>query len=356
VITPIALSHGVPLDVHATALVEQGDAVYVLAGNLALIVRGGIVTTRVEAPRAWTTGATIAAPDGDGRWVIAVDDEGVPWRLTLSGEREPVAERLGLAGTHVRAIGGTGATFAADLGDAVAFTTDGLHLARVPVDEDYRFAVARGTLARAIKATATEPARVERWDLVHATRVSFTLAPSAIGFLDADTEHPRLVAVTDDRVFVETGGKLAPFAVPAAGHDLAARGDRLWISTNGELWLFDRGKLVPTQRDDHRVSLLGASATGDAWLATDRGLVRYSLGGGAAADPAWQSNVAPIFQRVCAHCHLPGGEAGIDLSTAAAWQSARAEIARRVLVTRTMPPAGTELGDADRAALASWLR
>ena len=29
-----------------------------------------------------------------------------------------------------------------------------------------------------------------------------------------------------------------------------------------------------------------------------------------------------------------------------------AEIARRVLVTRTMPPAGTDVSDADRAALA----
>ncbi|MGE5181480.1 MAG: c-type cytochrome, partial [Acidobacteriota bacterium] len=73
-----------------------------------------------------------------------------------------------------------------------------------------------------------------------------------------------------------------------------------------------------------------------------------------AADAAWQAQIAPVFQRVCAHCHLPGGEAGIDLSTAAAWASERAEIVRRVLETRTMPPAGTELTDADRAALEHW--
>jgi mono/diheme cytochrome c family protein len=65
--------------------------------------------------------------------------------------------------------------------------------------------------------------------------------------------------------------------------------------------------------------------------------------------------VAPVFQRVCAHCHLPGGDAGLDLSTPAAWAAERIEIERRVLVTRTMPPAGTELPDADRDSLAGWL-
>jgi hypothetical protein len=33
----------------------------------------------------------------------------------------------------------------------------------------------------------------------------------------------------------------------------------------------------------------------------------------------------------------------------------RSELIRRAIDTRTMPPAGTELDDADRHALASWL-
>jgi hypothetical protein len=351
---PLALQASAPIDAHATAVIEQGDALYVLEGNVALIVRGGIVTTRIESPRPWAGGASIVAPDGDGRWVIAFDDEGVPWRLTLSGEREPVAERLGLGGAKVHALGGAGATFAADLGDAVAFTTDGVHLARVPVGESYRFAVARGVLARAVKGTQAGPPHLERWDLSRGTRVTYAIAPADIAFLDGDTDHARLVAITDDRMWIESDGRLAPFAVPALGHDVVARGDRLWIGAAGELYAFDGRQLVPTRHDDHQVSLLAASTAGDAWLSTERGLVRYSLGA-TAADPAWQAQVAPVFQRVCAHCHLPGGEAGIDLSTPAAWHAERGEIARRVLATRTMPPAGTELGDADRAALASWL-
>jgi mono/diheme cytochrome c family protein len=72
-------------------------------------------------------------------------------------------------------------------------------------------------------------------------------------------------------------------------------------------------------------------------------------------DRAWHEAVEPIFQRVCASCHLPGGDADLDLSTPGAWAFRRAEIVQRVLVERTMPPAGTDITDAERKALDSWL-
>ena len=100
-------------------------------------------------------------------------------------------------------------------------------------------------------------------------------------------------------------------------------------------------------------ALIG-SPPGDLWIDGGGELQRYSLDR-ATADPRWTAEIAPVFQRVCSHCHLPGGDAGIDLSTPATWASERAEIVRRVLVTRTMPPAGTELLDRDRLALAGWL-
>jgi mono/diheme cytochrome c family protein len=144
---------------------------------------------------------------------------------------------------------------------------------------------------------------------------------------------------------------LLPVHAPPLAQALTARGDRAWLAAAGTLYSFDGARVVPTQQHG---DLLAASSTGDAWLATDRGLIRYSRSA-TADDPLWQSQVAPIFQRVCAHCHLPGGEAGIDLSTPASWTTEHDEIARRVLVTRTMPPAGTDLGDADRAALEHWI-
>lgn len=270
--------------VRSDLVVEQGDARYAFDRNVITISRGAVVVSHTEWPAAYVAAAAIAAPDGNGRWVVAVDRDGVPWRISVTGERENVAARLGLAGAHVRAIASAGSTFAVDVGDAIAYTTDGLALAHVPAGGTTHLAVARGALARA------DATHVELWDLAHATRVRFPVVARAVEFANG-----HLVVTAADRVWIETAGKL----VPRPAEVVAARA--------------------------------------------------------APADPLWQQQVAPVFQRVCAHCHLPGGEAGIDLSTPAAWATERDEIANRVMATRTMPPAGTDLSDADRAALAHWL-
>ena len=358
-VRPLALSSSPPLALDATspvAVVDQGDLQVVLGSQVATLVRGGAVAARVEAPHAWIAGATIAAPDGTGRWVVAVDAGGAAWRLTPSGEREAIADRFGLGDAKVLDVGGAGATTAFALADAVAYTTDGLHVARVPAAGASHMAVARGMLARAVAGTAARGAYLEKWDLVRGTRVTYPIAAEHVAFLDANSEHPRLVASAGDRLWVDDGGDLRPLAAPAPVQGLAARGGRLWVEAGGKLLALDGGRLVPTDVREPTLQLLAASPSGDAWLATGRGLVRYSAAGAAAsADPSWQAQVAPVFQRVCSKCHLPGGDADIDLSTAAAWHAERPEIVRRVLVDRTMPPAGTELSDADRAALAAWL-
>lgn len=355
---PVAVSASAPLAIDAgpgATVVEQGDAVYVVGGAGATVVRGGAIAGRIAAPGGWTSAASIAAPDGDGRWVVAVDAAGALWRLTLAGDREPIADRFGLGAAKLRAVGGAGATTAFDLGDAVAYTIDGLHLARVPAEPAMAFAVAPGMLARAVAATRAHAAYVEEWDLARGTRVTYPLAASRLAFLDGGGAQPRLVAADGDRVWLERAGGLDRVRAPAVVSALAARGDRLWLTAGGRLFELTGERLIATTERDPRLALLAASRTGDAWLATERGLVRASPGA-AHDDPAWQAQVAPVFQRVCAHCHLPGGEADFDLSSAAAWQADRAELVRRVLVTRTMPPAGTELSDADRAALAAWLQ
>ncbi|HEY1559123.1 MAG TPA: cytochrome c [Kofleriaceae bacterium] len=339
---PIALDVG-----SSTPIVEQGDAVYVLAGKVATIVRGGAIAARIEAPAAWTAGASIAAPDGDGRWVVGADTDGKLWRLTASGEREDVSDRLGLAGAKIRAVGGAGTTTAFDLGDAIAYTIDGVHLARVPATPGSSLAVARGVLARATNG------HVESWDLVHATRVTYPVHSDAIAFLDADSDHPRLVIADTDRVWIERGGQLHAIGAPGPVRAIAAARDRLWIDGGDDrLYTLDGARFVATTAPPGL--LAAASQDGDAWLARPHALLRYSPGGGTV-EPAWTAQVAPVFQRVCSHCHLPDGDSGIDLSTAASWHADRDELVRRVLVTRTMPPAGTDLSDADRAALAGWL-
>jgi mono/diheme cytochrome c family protein len=350
---PVPLVATAPIDVQASAVVEQGDALYVLAGHVAMIVRGGIVAARAEFPRRWVAGASIPAPDGDGRWAIAVDEDGVPWHLTLSGERDAIADRFGLAGAKINAIAASGSTFAVDLGEAIAYSTDGKQLQRAVTGRTAALAVARGTLARVATGTKGIPDHLEVWDLAHGTRVMYAVAPKGVAFLDADSDHPRLVATTMDKLWVETNGQLVPQDMPTVPAALVARGTRAWLSSGlGQLFVLDGDRVLPARSEAHRAVVLAASTTGDAWVTTDRGLVRYSR---TATDSAWDTQVAPVFQRVCSHCHLPGGEAGIDLSTAASWTADLAEIRHRVLETRTMPPAGTDLSDADRAALEHYL-
>ena len=357
-VRPLALSGSPPLPLEAepaAAVVDQGDVQVVLGGRLATVVRGGAVAARVEAPGGWVAAATIAAPDGAGRWIVAIDADGAAWRLTSTGEREAIADRFGLAGAKVIDVGGAGATTAFALADAVAYTTDGLHLARVPAAPASHLAVARGVLARAVTATAARGGYLEKWDLVRGTRVTYPIAAERLAFLDANGAHPRLVAAAGDRLWVDDGRDLRPLGAPGPVQGLAARGSRLWVAAGGKLFALDGARLVPTDVREPKLQLLAASPSGDAWLATDRGLVRYAAAGAATADPSWQAQVAPVFQRVCSKCHLPGGDADVDLSTAASWHAERSEIVQRVLVARTMPPAGTELSDADRAALAAWL-
>jgi mono/diheme cytochrome c family protein len=74
------------------------------------------------------------------------------------------------------------------------------------------------------------------------------------------------------------------------------------------------------------------------------------------AEERWLADVRPVFARACAECHRPDGKSGVDLSTAAAWLEARDEIRERVVIRRTMPPAGRPLSEDDRAALAAWTR
>ncbi len=333
----------------AIGVVELGDTVYVFDRDKVTIARGGSIVSRADAPtgKTWIAGATIAAPDGNGRWVVGVADGGL-WRISQTGDIEPIADRLGLAGAKALAIASAGAAFGVGLADGAALTGDGVHLARLRGASSPNVAVARGRVA------LWTSAGVRVLDLARDTEVSYPIAdPRFVAFLDADSDASRLVVATGALLYTEDRGALHRVPVPSPIRGVAASGARLWLLAAGALYALDHHGLVRT--DAAAADWIYASPSGDVWAARDRGAVtRYTLE--AATDGrGWQADVAPVFQRVCAHCHLPGGDAGVDLSTAASWASERDEIARRVLVTRTMPPAGTDLPDADRAALAHWL-
>jgi mono/diheme cytochrome c family protein len=141
---------------------------------------------------------------------------------------------------------------------------------------------------------------------------------------------------------------------PAGVRAIAIAGARLWIATAGGVFVLDGRAFVRARVEAAATDHLFGLAGGDLVLATPAGVTRLALER-TGDDPRWTAEVAPIVGRVCARCHGPGGSAGVDLSTAAAWRAEHAELVHRVVETRTMPPAGTPLDDAERRTLAGWL-
>lgn len=330
-----AIATKLPAEVgEVVGIAEVGDATIVLDHERAFVVRGGAVAAQVQAPHPWRAGATVAALDGEGAWAVGITDDGRLYRITLAGDLEDITDRYQL--TDVRALAAAGTTTAFALPDGVAVTGDGIHEMRAKLAPPMALAASTGRVALA-GANA-----VAVWDLARRESRTYPLAARQVAFVDG-----RLAVATRDRVYVEPQGML-----PFAGAQIAAGGKRLWILADGALYALDGTSLRRADVAVPRRARLFASSGGDAWLATTGAIVRASLD---VDDPSWRAQIAPVFTRVCAHCHLPGGSAGVDLSTAASWHADHDELERRVLVTGTMPPAGTDLTAAEKDALRAWL-
>jgi len=320
------------------AIDEVGDATIILDRKRAFVVRGGALAASVPAPHGWRAGATIAALDGEGAWAVGVSGDGRLYRITLAGELEDITDRFAVA--DVRAVAAAGTTTAFALPDGVAVSGDGIHELRAHTAPPDAVAASRGRVA------LLGAHGVDVWDLAKQEARTYPVAAKAVAFVGG-----RLAVATSTAVYVEDRGALRE--LPIHGAQIAAAGARLWIAADG-LYALDGTTLRRTTVDVPREARLFASPGGDAFLATAGTVSRVSIDT-ATDDPSWRAGVAPVFARVCAHCHLPGGDAGIDLSTAASWRADHDELVRRVLVTHTMPPAGTDLSPADRDALARWL-
>lgn len=320
------------------AIDEVGDATIVLDRTRAFVVRGGALTASIPAPHGWRAGATIAAIDGEGSWAVGVSDDGRLYRITLAGELEDITDRFAISA--VRSVAAAGTTTAFALSDGVAVSGDGIHELRAQLATPTALAASKGRIALA-GAHA-----VDVWDLATRQARTFPVTAKSIAFVGS-----KLAVATGDAVLIEDGTGMTKLAV--AGSQLAAAGTRLWIVGDG-LYALDGTTLRRSTASVPRGARLFASPGGDAFLITSGAVNRISIDAGTD-DPTWRSGVAPVFARVCAHCHLPGGDAGIDLSTAASWRADRDELVRRVLVTHTMPPAGTDLSPYDLDTLRRWL-
>jgi hypothetical protein len=354
---------GMP-NIHADQVVSLGDVTYALGAQLA-IARGEVVTVLVpvdcnNAPcpaQVWTSAAAMPALDGDGKWIVATRFDKTLWRVRLDGEIERIESRFGLSDSdEVRAVAGAGTTVALlvesaksyQLAQSLVVTNDDKHVTRfeLGVKNNTAIAVAQDRVALANADS------IDIWDLAANTKHSYTIGNGRPGFLDADQKSARLVVTTKQGVWIEHGGTLRELGVSDVAATAIA-GQKLWLEIGKRLYILnDTTPLDTTVASAGGEPMFGAP-NGDVWVGA-HGIRRYALGA-ATIDPSWRDKIQPVFEHVCAHCHLPGGDAGVDLSTAASWTSEHDELVDRVVKTKTMPPAGTEMSDADRATLADFL-
>ncbi|MEO7733496.1 MAG: cytochrome c [Kofleriaceae bacterium] len=331
-------------------VVELGDALYVFARDQVTIQRAGAVAATAPAPRSgWAEAIVMPALDEPGSWVVARTQAGELWRITASGDREPIHDRLGVP-PRVRSIAASGpaprATVVIALDDGIAILRDRAHVAR--------FTGSTGTvIAGRDRVAIRHDDQLEVWNLVDQTRTRYRVPGAIAAAFTGDAARDPLIVATRDALFIETASALRRLAVPGL-HALATAGSRLWIASARGVELFDGAVLVDTAVRAAATDQLFGLAGGDVIVGATPQLARLAIDR-PADDPRWRAAVLPIFERVCARCHRPGGDAGVDLSTAAAWQRERAELVRRVVADHTMPPAGVTLDEADRRVLAGWL-
>lgn len=335
------------------AVADSGTVVAVFGDGGASVLSSGAVVATDRSVTSWASAGTIPGADGSARWIVGVDAQGRLHYLHGLSRFDDVSSRYGLDAAHVH--------------DAAAF--DGSHVGFLL---DGEVAIADG---QHVTHYATGPLR----ELTGGGGTGAGMAQDGVVTLDAKSPSTRTfplenvthVAVgADGRVYATTAralygagpdGSLSLLYVNEAGaiHGLVASGDQVWFADGSELGVVDGAHVAETTGAGLPVeATLAASPSGDVWVLAGGGLQRFSrVGAGASVTAAstWSGTMGPIFARVCASCHQPGGSSGTDLSTAGAWEAEREAIRQRVVVSRTMPPEGHPLLDSDRAAIAAWL-
>ena len=324
-------------------LAEIDGALVVFGARGATTLRGGAVSASDTSVRSFRPGsaAVVPAADGNGRWVVAIAADGRPLRLAALATLEEIGPRFGVASAiGVGAAGARDVALALPDGVAVA---DGAHVKRYPG----RFTAVAGGGGRLVLAAQN---RVEIWDLARGTSSAYGVTGvSWVGL----TASGMAVVASPASLWVEgRDGALMRRLGTSGIHGIAVAGERVWVAAGTELVVVEGGHAWQTRGASlGRDARLAPAADGGVWVATDGKLRRYAVGGG----DDWGATVGPIFTRVCSRCHLPGGSADVDLSTASAWKEHRDAIRRRVVDKGDMPPPGTALPAADRQAIARWL-
>ncbi len=338
------------------AITDDGDDVTLFGAAGATIFSGGTLVATDKNVTSWRAAATIGAPDATGRWMVGIDDKGRIFRVRTRSKLELVSDRFALGGLGVDAVASLGGGFTAfDLPGRLALA-DGKTMKQLDVPGLTAFGGGAGHALLAFGEI------VRDIDAAHGRDRIFHLEGArylAVG------DDGRLYAATEHELYAEDGQGRLQLRYETSGttiHGLVASQARVWFADGGELGVIDPTHVAETTSlglGAH--ARLSASTSGGVWT-LDATVGRYDL---ATAAPLpgppdrlaqWSANVQPAFSRACAGCHLPGGAAGIDLSTPAAWEAKRALIHERVVDTKSMPPKGSPISDADRAAIDAFTK
>jgi mono/diheme cytochrome c family protein len=334
------------------AMADDGIRRVVLGERGGWVLRAGSLE-RSGGARPWRKAALIPAADGRGSWAVGLDRDGALWRVRPGGGLEAISDRYGLSGAAVADLAPAGGRLVAFLLPGAVAIADGRRVLRFSAPQ------VRALAAGGRTAALLFPARVDLLDLAplqdgktdRPRRLEYPIARARAIAVDA---RGVLFVATDRAVYQAAADRELRLVYEGRRIEwMAGAGTRLWLADEGQVLVADDGPPRPVAA---RATAAGVGAgDGALWLLDGGAPVRLVPDRTSAAEARWEESIRPLFTRACADCHRPDGRSGVDLSSAGAWLASREEILQRVVVARTMPPAGRGLSEDDRAAVRRWL-
>jgi hypothetical protein len=332
------------------AVADDAEVTVVFADTGATVLSTGAVVAVDRSRTDWVDAAVIPSADGSRQWIVGLSRGGQLYRLKDSSRFEAVSARYGVEGEPVRSVAFLGQGLVGFLLAEQVAIADGSAVTRYGSPG---FASLLGGGGYGVGLVGADAFVFHATD--HQVR-RYALPGVRHAALNSDGQ---LYASTARAIYASSPGGDLVLAYDSQSDgvgELTAARDTVWFSDGRELGALASNRVLETNTQPilDRTKLSPA-ANGDIWAISAGTLRRFSRHDPTQDRAAlWASDIAPLFARVCAGCHEPNGIAGIDLSTADAWQGERIAIHRRVIETRTMPPQGHELLQAERAAIEAW--
>jgi cytochrome c5 len=336
-------------DVGAVSAIAEDDEELVLFGSKgATLMAGGAVRGVITGATVWTSAAAIPAADGVGDWIVGAADTGRLFRVRAETILEDISERYGLGADKVRSIVGidkTSVAFGYEGGLAIA---DGTKVTRYMGPKSGLLAGGGGRLAwvdaGAVSVFTLADRKVRSFAVADATGVAIDSAG-------------RVVVIAGRKLWIETEGVLTVrWTADATFGAIATAGPRVWMTVGSELAVATGDALSKSSganvAPDARLS---GTPAGDLWIFAPAAVRKVSGSAPSEVIADWEATIKPVYAKVCAACHAPGGTANSDLSTYTGWLERKDKINQRVLVDRTMPPKGTVMEESDRGVIRDWL-